>query len=256
MKKVKCFEEEFDASKSYTVLNGGLKPIETSRITGTVDKCDDLDYKFRYRRRGNLKEHFRRQELEKAAKRYTIFSPIQVIRYKNEYYVIDGNRRVALAKEQEVDYIDAYITDYVEDDDQDEIDGVLLRRRFDVETSLSYVTLSNNRGYEFLLEEIQQYPKEEDIKEKAKKWKSERFLPFCRAIDNSALPNEYPELRTEDIYVLISRFYKEFMNGVPNDIGFETLISGYLFARKKKKQHRVRRLLMRTLSRLLGWNRQ
>ena len=206
MRKVKCFDDEFDFSKPYTVINGGLKPIETDRITGTVDKCEDLDYKFRYRRWGNIKEEYRRKELEKASKEYTIFSPIQVIRYKNEYYVIDGNRRVALAKEQNVDYIDAYITDYVDDDNREEMDAVLLRRRFDVETNLSYVSLTNGKGYELLLEEIYDFSDDDDVKEKAKKWKSEWFLPFCEAIKRSVLSEEYPRLRTEDIYVLISSF--------------------------------------------------
>jgi hypothetical protein len=232
--KVKCFADVFEKDRPYTAMDGGLKPIETRMITGTVDKCGDLDDQFRYKRRGNMKEKYRRHKLERAAKRYEFFPPIKVIRYKNEYFVEDGNRRVATAKEAGIDYLDAYITDYIHDDDEQAMDGALARKRFEVDTGIKNIILTNEAGFRQLLRELEQF------EGTAQEWKSQWFLSGCKAVERSSLPKKYPDLRTEDIYVLLSSFYFDFMGGYPENISFESLISGYIFARNIKNPRPLR----------------
>lgn len=244
--KVKCFADVFEKDRPYTTMDGGLKPIETRMITGTVDKCGDLDDQFRYKRRGNMKEKYRRHMLERAAKRYEFFPPIKAIKYKNEYFVEDGNRRVATAKEAGIDFLDAYITEYIHDDDEQAMEGALARRRFEVDTGIKNITLINETGFRQLLRELERFegtPRE---------WKSQWFLPGCRAIEESSLPKKYPDLRTEDMYVLLSSFYFDFMGGYPENISFESLISGYIFARNIKNPRPLRFFLFRIIFSLLG----
>jgi hypothetical protein len=245
MKKVKCFHEEFNPHEPYAVMDGGLRTIETRMITGTVDKCGELDARFRYLKRGNLKERFRRGQMMKAAKHFALFPPINVYRYKNEYFVVDGNRRVATAKEMGVEYIDAYITEYIPENDRELLDGALLRRRFESETGIKNIVLTKEMGFEQLLKEVYAYPEGEKAEEKAMLWKSNWFLPGCAAIEHSSLPRYYKNLRTEDMYVLVSGFYSDFMGGYPEEISFDTIISGYLFARRIKNRRLLRFFLFR-----------
>jgi len=68
-KRVKCFDEVFDSTRAYTVFDGGLRVIEVSKIKGSVDKCGELDDRFRYIRRRDRGERSRRYLLEEAARR-------------------------------------------------------------------------------------------------------------------------------------------------------------------------------------------
>ncbi len=236
-------------------MDGGIKSIAIDKIVGSLDKCHDLDYKFRYKRHDNLKEKFRRHQIEKATERHAFFPPIKVFRYLNEYYVVDGHRRVASAIEKNIEFIDAFITEYIPGERQDLLDGAMLRRRFESETGLKNVVLEHERGYEQLLREVEEYPSDEPYQEKAQQWKSHWLLPGCSAIAASHLTHKYPDLSSGDIYVLISGFYHDHMNGYPKNVSYETLISGFTFGRRIKKRRLFRFFIFRLLYLLFGGKR-
>ena len=85
----KCFDDEFDKTVAYSLLDDGLRVIQVKRITGTVDKCGELDRKFRYIKRHDVGERSRRHQLMQAAEKYSFFPAIDVILYKGEYFVIE-----------------------------------------------------------------------------------------------------------------------------------------------------------------------
>jgi hypothetical protein len=47
-RRVRCFYEDFIKTEPYTVMDAGLRVIELKRVVGTVDKCGELDDRFRY----------------------------------------------------------------------------------------------------------------------------------------------------------------------------------------------------------------
>jgi hypothetical protein len=50
MKGVKCFDDEINEYGPYITIEAGLRVIEVRRITGSVNKCHELDRRFRTRR--------------------------------------------------------------------------------------------------------------------------------------------------------------------------------------------------------------
>jgi hypothetical protein len=252
----KCFYEEFDKSRPHTVMDAGLRVVEVRRITGTLDKCGELDVNFRYIKRRDRGERSRWYRLSEAAKSYHFFPPIDAVFYRGEYYVIDGNRRVAAAKALKVEYIDAHVKEYVLRDDAEFSAGALSRRRFESQTGLKNINLYFETGYAVLLDELSRRAGESgrgkrDLHSFARKWHSELFIPASSEIAKSELPKRYPGLTPGDIFVLILGFYRDFFDGLPQDVSFETAISGYMFAHALPQRRPWRIFPFRILQTLL-----
>ncbi|MFO7849007.1 MAG: ParB/RepB/Spo0J family partition protein [Spirochaetia bacterium] len=239
-KKAPCFYEDFDAGEVYTVYQVGLRVIDVKSIVGTVDKCGELDSKFRYIRRGDWAEYVRRSGIKKATNPFEFFPPISVNRFQGKYYVVDGHRRVAAAIEKKIDFIDAEIQEYVLHESGENNSGFMARKRFESETGITQIHLNQDVNYSFLMEDVLNYTVGSSTKEKAKSWLSEKFVPFCKEIKNSQLDRHYSDLAVGDIYVLVNSFYSDFMGDTPKNVGFSTLISGYLFAHKIKQRRAYR----------------
>jgi hypothetical protein len=94
----------------------GLQTIEVARIVGTVDRSDDFDRDF-LPRTPQIRERWER--LERAFPTLG-FPPISVYQVNDIYFVIDGNHRVALAKQKGAEFIDAEVTQIHTDIEIDE----------------------------------------------------------------------------------------------------------------------------------------
>ena len=248
--RVKCFEDVIDRKKSYALLDGGLRVVEVKRIVGTVDKCDELDGNFHNLRRRDRQEINRRNSMADALRRYEFLPPIELYLLRGEYYVVDGNRRVAAAKDMKIDFIDAHVTEYVSRENFVDMSGSLSRRRFETQTGIKSITLTHENGYEALLEEVMQYPADGGVIKKGRKWYSEIFLRACKRIERTSLPGHYREIQTGDIYVLINRFYRNYLGGVPHYTDYDTIISGFMFAHGIRQRRPLRFPLLNLLSAL------
>lgn len=89
----------------------GLHTIEVADIVGTVDRSDDFDRDFLPR---TPKTRERWERLERAFPSLG-FPPISVYKVNDVYFVIDGNHRVALAKQKDAEFIDAEVTEIITD---------------------------------------------------------------------------------------------------------------------------------------------
>lgn len=251
-RKIKCFERDLDKTRPHTYLDAGLRVIRVSRISGTVDKCGELDRKFRNIRRRDRNERSRRYHLDREMQQFTVLSPIDVYRLRDEYYVIDGNRRVAAALDRGIEFMDARVTEVLSRDEPMAVRGALSRRNFESRTGLRNVELTHESGYGTLLREIEAFDGEPDLKARARGWHTVEFLPACRRIGESELPGMYRGLYEGDLYVLIADFYRHFMGGKPGDLGFDLLISGFLFAHRIRERPSFRSLLRGPARLLLG----
>jgi hypothetical protein len=84
----------------------GMQPISVKQIVGTVGRAGDFDRDFLPRRR-EIGPRWRRVE---RAFGDGGFPPIQVYELDGRYFVADGHHRVAVARQQGIDYIDAEVT--------------------------------------------------------------------------------------------------------------------------------------------------
>jgi len=95
------------AERSYR----GIQEIPIARIVGSVDRAEDFDRDFRARHdqsRGRL------QQLREASA-VGALPAIVVFELGGAYFVEDGHHRVALAREQGADFIDAQVTSLLTD---------------------------------------------------------------------------------------------------------------------------------------------
>ena len=84
----------------------GIRPIEVSRIIGSVDRTLDFDRCFTPRLQGSAE----RLASLRAGFRDGVLPPIDVYEVGGAYFVADGHHRVALAMQRGADYIDAEVT--------------------------------------------------------------------------------------------------------------------------------------------------
>jgi hypothetical protein len=252
-KRVKCFDEALERGVSYTVLDAGLRVVEIRSITGTVDKCGELDEHFRYTKRRDRNESNRMYRIIQAFKQNTFFPPVELNLYKGEYYVVDGNRRVSAAIEMGMSYIDAHVTEYINADSPLEMSGAYYRRRFEQQTGIRNILLTYENGFEVLRREVDCYAEADASPTGWGSWYSQVYLPRCKKIEKSILPAHYSNVRTGDLYVLIAEFFHKFTGGIPPHVDYDIVISGFLFAhglspRRGLKSH-IYRLLAHVLFR-------
>lgn len=257
MKRVKCFAEQAARLGPFRAVDSGPRVIEVARITGTVDKCGELDGRFRLiGRRRDRRERFRRRRLEMADLAVTDLPPISVYLLAGQYYVIDGNRRVAAAIKQGLEYMDANLTECIPLADRDALEGVSARRRFEQETGLRSVRLAFESGYAALLEETAAFEaggaKELSVRDRARRWHSSFFRPACELIQASALPKRFPGAQPGDLFVTVSRFYRDLMGGYPDGASYATLLSGFSFAQRVPARRPFRTAPLSFLLALMG----
>jgi hypothetical protein len=141
----------------------GIRPIRVESVVGTDSRGGDFDRDFRARRR-DVRE--RRRRVHEAFPEGN-FPPIQVYKLGDAYFVIDGHHRVALAREQRREWIDAEVIELTArwhlnpDADPLELVHAEQERLFMVESGLAEVRpdvqirFSRAVGYRQLLETIQ-----------------------------------------------------------------------------------------------------
>lgn len=85
----------------------GIRPIPVARIVGTAGRNHDFDRDF-LPRRPEIRERWRR--IEQLFERSGL-PPIVVYKLGDDYWVVDGHHRVAVAKARKIDFIDAEVTE-------------------------------------------------------------------------------------------------------------------------------------------------
>ena len=251
MKGVKCFDEEIREYGPYATFEAGLRVIEVNRITGSVNKCHELDRRFRTRRHGDRRERWRRSRFDGQSLQFFSIPPIDVYLLSGEYYVIDGNRRVAAAKQYGLEFMDAHVTECVPHNNREAHRGAVSQRLFEQQTGLKNIRLDYTSGYADLLEEVREYTAEDNIAECVRLWYSRVYLPRLGMIAESELKKRYEHTREGDLYLMVTRFFKEMMGGLPQDVGFDAVISSFLFARRLRSNRLFRRFPLRQVYKLL-----
>ena len=238
-RSLRCFQEDLQG-KRYTTVEEGFRVVEVARIGGSVDKCRELDARFRPLRRRDRGERQRRARLAAAMRVEAgiALPPVELYRHGGLYYVLDGHRRVAAALAAGAVYLDALVTGVVPQGDEAAVRSAVGRRRFEAQTGLVNLRLADESGYADLLRRVTGFEAglgNPDLKEKARGWYSEEFLPACRRIRESGLPRLFPGRREGDLFVLVLRFQRDFDSGFPRAAGFGQVLDRFLAASRRRR---------------------
>lgn len=231
-KRLKSFEEKLKEERAVSWRDLGYQTIEVDKIVGSVGRYLDFDEEFRPLKESSI---HRLRELENAILRGKILPPIEVYKIKDEYYVLDGNHRVAIAKKLGQKEIDAHVIEYLPPEDS--LENILFRERADFEliTGLKDIVLTEVGQYKKLLNQIMEHKyymserkgREVNIKDAAKDWYKNIYLPIIKEIEKERIIEAFPGRTLADLYVYISdhKWLESQKRGY--DIGFHKAIEDF-----------------------------
>ena len=179
-------------------------------IVGSVGRYQDFDSRFRLKK--NIPPE-RLQNIKEAIRSGKPLPPVKLYKIRDEYYVLDGNHRVAAAKEFNWDTIEAHIVEYLPT--KETLHNLLHREKSDFEwhTGLyDKIDLTEVGQYAYLLEQIQEHQtslsdlagKAVSLKTATKDWHQTIYQPFAAIIENSRLSDAFPRRTISDLYAYIS----------------------------------------------------
>ncbi len=205
----------------------GLRPIPLNQIVGTDSRGSDFDRDF-YPRRPGIRDRW--QQVEQAFPD-AAFPPIVVYQLGDAYFVIDGHHRVAIARQNRMETIDAEVTElkarwhlpadadivelihaeqeriFMEDSGLCEIDpGARIR----FSRPVGYIELLETvqlHGYHLMREAGTVLPRAEI----ARSWYSTVYLPTVEVIHAEGLDEVCPEATDPDRFLWVWHRRRELM---------------------------------------------
>ena len=93
--RAKCFSEDLNYDGPFNYTDSCICWVLLNQVVGSIGKCNAFDRNF------SLKSHVPRDRLisiKQAMGKGKLFPPVNLYKFNDEYYVMDGNHRVAAAK--------------------------------------------------------------------------------------------------------------------------------------------------------------
>ncbi len=94
--RAKCFSEDLNYEGPFEYIERGVSRVPLNQIVGSVGKCSAFNSEFKPR---SHVPQDRLSSIRLAMHEGKLLPPVQLYKVNSEYYVMDGNHRVAVAKE-------------------------------------------------------------------------------------------------------------------------------------------------------------
>jgi hypothetical protein len=207
---VKSFRDQQQKEAAFDHRNRGIRTIPLNRIVGSVGRYRDFDSRFRFK---SPVPSDRLEWIKKAMRQGRHLGPVKVFEIKNEFYVLDGNHRIAAAKALGHDEILAHIEEFIPS--KNTLPNMLYRDRaeFADRTRLpAEITLTEVGQYAYLLEQISEHQRylqeagEDNVTfEKASlDWFKTIYRPFRILLKRSRLADSFPQRTVDDLFAYIT----------------------------------------------------
>lgn len=218
-----------DAARSGPVAprSLGIRTVEVARIVGSVGRATELDESFRSVSHRREEEH-RYQRILALTRDGAALPPVVLYKLGYGYYVLDGNHRVAAAKELGQLELDALVTEFVPLGDPQSQRVFAERRAFERATGLLRIGAVLPGQYPRLEEMIRAFAANrglDDLRDGAKRWETEVYRPVARRIRALRLTQRFPGERTADVFTRIAACREERSATDGQPIDWETAIS-------------------------------
>ena len=212
-------DQAIERLRPFTRRYLGIRPIPVAQIVGTDSRGSDFDRDF-LPRRPDVRERWRRVE---QAFPDSGFPPIVAYQLGDAYFVLDGHHRVAIARRQRMETIDAEVTalrarwHLPADADIVELIHAEQERIFMDESGLAearpdaHIRFSRPVGYVELLETVQLHGYHRMLEaqralpraEIAEDWYATVYLPTIEAIHAERLDEVCPEVTDPDRFLWV-----------------------------------------------------
>jgi hypothetical protein len=208
--EAKSFKDQQIEEAAFDARDRGVRTIPMYRIVGSVGRYHDFDSRFRFKHNVTTD---RLQRIKNAMRQGKSLGPVKVYEIKNEFYVLDGNHRIAAAKELGHDEILAHIVEFIPS--KNTFQNILFRERaqFSDQTRLPIeVNLTEVNQYAYLLEQIAEHQKflqessvdEVNFENAALDWYKTIYRPLCTIIKRGRLIHSFPGRTNADLYAYIT----------------------------------------------------
>ncbi len=227
---VHSFNEQQAQEEDVEFIDHGVKTIDLDHIIGSVGKYHDFDSQFRPKKHVIGKRFL---DIKKAMREGKPLTPVKLYQIRDNYYVLDGNHRVAAAKELGRFDILANVVELLSSKNTMENLLYIERIKFYKETQLSEkIDLTEVGKYNFLEKQIKKHKshltnisgKETDLVKAAKDWYNTIYTPLTTIINNGKLIRYFPKRSVGDLYTYISYHHWERTSGRRYGIGIDRLI--------------------------------
>jgi len=207
---IKSFNENQRKEGAFESRVRGVRTVPLSQVVGSVGRYQDFDSRFRLKDHG-LSERLR--NIREAMRQGHIMPPVELCQIKDEYYVSDGNHRIAAAKELGHDEILANIVEFIPSGNR--VEDILYRQRaeFSDRTQLpSEINLTEVGQYHRLMDQISRHQAyleqtgtgQVSIEDAALDWHRYIYRPLCDIIKRGRLLDSFPGRTIGDLYAYIS----------------------------------------------------
>jgi hypothetical protein len=238
--EIKRFQDQQAAEEAYDSHERGIRYVALDRIAGSVGRYNDFDSQFRLRQ-GATSE--RLKWVRDAMRQGRNLGPVKLYQIKNEFYVLDGNHRIAAAKELGQDEILAHIVELVPTDNS--LQSLLFRERaeFADRTKLPVeINLTEVSQYAHLLDQIsvhrdflqQAEGKAVAFEDAAQNWFKTIYRPLCNIIKKGRLGDSFPDRSIADLYAYITLHQWKERRQRQYGIGIGKIIQNDMEAFRKK----------------------
>ena len=207
---VKSFKENQKMEEAFDHKDRGARLVPVAQIIGSVGRYHDFDSKFRLKH--NMVSD-RLQRIKRAMTEGKRLPPVKLYQIKDEYYVLDGNHRIAAAKEFGLLEIDATIVEFIPSKDTLENILYLEKSEFNETARLPHaINLTEVGQYIQLIKQISKHQdflkretkKSVSFESAAKDWYQTIFQPLNDIIDQGGLIEAFPGRTLADLYAYIS----------------------------------------------------
>jgi nucleotide-binding universal stress UspA family protein len=218
------YEEVADKLKLQGRSDKGVQMIPVNAIVGSVGRYTDFTRTFLPRRT----EDRQRWAGVKAATRDPIgpgLPPIEVYKVSDVYFVLDGNHRVSIARQENWNTIQAHVIEIqtdiplTPDIQPDELIVKAEYADFLQQTGLNKsqepidLKITIPGGYQGLLDEIsarrrkleEEYHREYPLRDSAESWYRDIYLPFAEAVGERGMMRWFPDRTITDLYVWMAK---------------------------------------------------
>lgn len=220
---LKSFKERQESEEAFDARNHGLKEVPLDAIVGSVGRYQDFDGQFHPK---NVRQSERLEEIRQAMREGKCLPPVALYQIKDEYYIMDGNHRVAAAKSLGWKTIHARILEFLPSPTT--LENIIYREKivFIEKTGIkSPINLTEVGQYAYLLQQIEEHRKaladvgktDVSLEQAAADWYRAIYLPFVTIIENGRLLDAFPGRTLADLYAYIS--YHQWEKGRAREYG-------------------------------------
>ncbi len=238
------FDRRQETEAAYSFRERGVKSVPLDRIVGSVGRYHDFDRQFK--RKPHLPSE-RFEQVKQAMLEARPMPPVKLYQIKDDYYVLDGNHRVAAARALGRVEIDAKVLELIPS--KNSLENILYRERLEFEEKTGIkqrIELSEIGQYENLLKQIEsrkarlerEKPDGISFADAALDWFSSIYSPLVGIIEKAKLPESFPDRTAADLFNYIS--YHQWVLGRTRKygVGIDDLIPNDMEAFREKMAER------------------